>query len=81
MCYCFIKANKSVAYNQQATTNIISIVKHGKLPADSRCEAFIERKRIPGGNWTDFPDLPEGKLMDVDSMEPLFENVKRWSRS
>ena len=47
--YCFSKAKPSAAYNQEATANILSILKHGKLPDDSRCEAFMEGERIPGG--------------------------------
>ncbi len=79
--YCFSKTKPSAAYNQQATTNIISIFQHGKLPEDSRCEAFLDRKRIPGGDLTGLPDLPEGKLLEWESMEPLYAGVRRWRRS
>ena len=79
--YCFSKVKGSAAYNQQATTNIISIIKHGKLPAESKCEAFLERKRIPGGNRTGYPALPQDKLSEWEPMEPLFMDVKRWRRS
>ena len=48
--YCFSKAKGSDAYNQQATTDIISIVKYGKMPDDSKCEAFLNQKKIPGGD-------------------------------
>ena len=79
--YCFSKAKSSAAYNQQATVNIISIVKKGELPSNSKCEAFLYRKRIPGGDRSGFPDLPEDKLSEWDSMSPLYEDVKRWRRS
>ena len=79
--YCFSKAKASAAYNQQATKNIISIIKKGQLPEDSKCEAFIERKRVPGGIRDGFPSLREGMLFDCDSMEPLYSRVKRWRRS
>ena len=70
--FCFSKAKPSAAYNQQATTNIISIFKHGEFPKDSRCEAFLDGKRIPGGDRRGFPDLPDGKLSEWDSMEPIY---------
>lgn len=79
--YCFSKEKASAAYNQQATTYIISIVRHGKLPDNSRCEAFLDRKRIPGGDRTGFPCLPNDKLCDVDRMSPLHEMAKRYRRS
>ena len=60
--YCFSKAKASAAYNHTATTNIISIVKEGRLPDSSKCEAFLDGKRIPGGDRTGFPELPEGEL-------------------
>jgi hypothetical protein len=78
--YAFSKAKPSAAYNQQVTTNIISIVKEGKLPDDSKCEAFLDQKRIPGGDRTGFPNLPPGKLTEYVSLEPLFEHVRRWRR-
>jgi len=62
--YCFSKAKASVAYNQQATSNIISLVQFGKLPDDSRCEAFLDRKRIPGGDHSGFPELDTDKLSE-----------------
>ena len=60
--YYFSKAKASAAYNHTATANIISIVKKGRLPDSSKCEAFLDRKRIPGGDRTGFPELPEGEL-------------------
>ena len=66
--YCFSKAKASAAYNQTATANIISIVKHGRLPDDSKCEVFLEGKRIPSGNWGGFPDLPEGEHVKILSV-------------
>ena len=59
--YAFSKAKASAAYNQTVTSNIISIVKYGKLPDDSKCEAFMGGSRIPGGDRTGFPELPEGE--------------------
>ena len=79
--YSFSKAKASAAYNQFATTNIISIIKHGSLPDDSRCEAFLDGKRLPGGNREDFPDLPEDKLSEWESKQPLYPQVNRWCRS
>ena len=60
--YGMSKAKASAAYNQTVTSNIISIVKDGRLPDDSKCEAFMEGKRIPGGDRTGFPELPIGEL-------------------
>ena len=79
--YAFSKAKASAAYNQFATTNIMSIVKSGILPDNSRCEAFLDGKRVPGGDRGGFPDLPEGKLSEWEAKEPLFPQVKRWRRS
>ena len=79
--YCFSKAKPSAAYNQQATTNIMSIVKDGVLPENSRCEAFLGRKRIRGGDRTGFPELPDGKLSEWEHPEPLYPEVTRWRRS
>ena len=78
--YCFSKEKDSAAYNQQATSNIISIVKEGKLPDDIKCEAFLDLKRIPGGDRTEktgkaFPDLPDG-LSRHTSLEPLYVLVR-----
>ena len=63
-----LKAKASAAYNQTVTANIISIVKHGRLPDDSKCEVFLEEKRIPGGNREGFPDLPEGEHVKILSV-------------
>ena len=79
--YCFSKAKPSAAYNQYATSNIISIFKHGKLPEESRCEAFLDGKRIPGGDRTGFPDLPDSKLSEWEEMPPLYPDARRWRRS
>lgn len=79
--YCMSKAKGSAAYNQEATKNIISIVKDGKLPFDSRCEAFRNGKRILGGDRSGFPPLDEGKLGEWEVAEPLYPTVKRWRRS
>ena len=66
--YCFGKAKSSAAYNQQATSNIISIVKDGKLPDGSKSEAFQNQMRIPGGDLTSYPELPEGKLTERETL-------------
>ena len=80
--YCFGKAKGSAAYNQTATLNIISIIKEGKLPDDSKCEAFLNMRRIPGGNMNGCPELPEGgKLSDLESLEPLYGEAQRWRQS
>ena len=79
--YCISKCKPSAAYNQQATTNIISIMKEGKLPDSSKYEAFINGKRIPGGDRSMFPDLPKGKLQEQENPEPLFPECNRWRRS
>ena len=60
--FCFSQEKASAAYNQMATNNIILIIKHGRLPEFSRCEAFINGKRIPGGDRHGFPDLPTVKF-------------------
>lgn len=78
--YCFSKYKSSAASNHQATTNIISIVKDGKMPEGTKCEAFLDQKRIPGGDTTGHPALPQGKLSEWDDMEPLYADVKRWRR-
>ena len=81
ICY-FGKAKGSAAYNQTATTNIISIIKQGKLPDDSKCEAFLSMNRIPGGNRDGCPDLPEGgKLSDLETPHPLYSEARIWHRS
>ena len=41
--YCFSKAKSSTAYNQQSTTNIISIVKNGILPDNVKCVFWVGR--------------------------------------
>ena len=43
-------------------------MKNGKLPDDSKCEAFLDGKRVPGGDRTGVPDLPEGKLVEYDNL-------------
>ena len=60
--YCMSKAKASAAYNQMATSNIISIVKNGELPDNSKCEAFMEGKIISGRDQSDFHELPIGEL-------------------
>ena len=78
--FCMSNTKASAAYNRQATTNIISILGHGKLPDNSKCEAFLDRKRIPGGDRTDFPCLPCNKLSDVEVMLSLYEEAERYRR-
>ena len=80
MVYCLSKAKASAAYNQTATSCIVSIIKYGKIPDDIHCEAFLERKRIPGGIRTEFPGLPEG-LTEWTLLTPIFPEVKRWRRN
>ena len=56
-------------------------MKNGKLPDDSKCEAFLDGKRVPGGDRNGVPDLPEGKLVEYDNLRPLKADVRRWRRS
>ena len=79
--YAFGKAKGSAAYNQSATSIIISIVKNGRIPDGIKCEAFLDGKRLPGGDQSDFPELPEGKLSEWESDQPLYPQVQRWRRS
>ena len=74
------KAKGSGAYNQFVTTIIISIVKNGRIPDGIKCEAFLDGKRLPGGDQSDFPELPEGKLSEWESDQPLYSQVLRWMR-
>ena len=76
--YAFSKAKASAAYNQYSTTNIMSIIKHGKLPDDSKCEAFLDGRRIPGGVRDGFPDLPQDKLSEWVTCSPLYPNIQRY---
>ena len=46
-----------------------------------QCEAFLDGKRLPGGDQSDFPELPEGKLSEWESDQPLYPQVQRWRRS
>ena len=68
------KAKASAAYNQTVMSTIISIVKYGKLPDDSKCEAFMGGSRIPGGDRTGFPELPKGERK-VDVVSVLFMSL------
>ena len=91
--YCISKRKPSAAYNQQATTNIISIEKEGKLPDNSKCEAFIDGERVPGGDRSGFPALRTGncgcsggtcrgvQLREQTEPKPLFAECERWRRS
>ena len=58
-------------------------MKHGKLPEFIRCEAFIDCKRIPGGDRHSFLDLPTGKykLTQHDNIQSLCLHMKKWRRS
>ena len=83
--YCFSMEKGSAAYNQQATSNIITIVKERKLANNSKCEAFLDQMRIPGGDQTGmtgeaFPDLLDG-LSEHTSLELLYALVKRQNRN
>jgi len=80
--YSFGKAKGSAAYTQTVTTNILSIIKEGKLPDDSKCEAFLNMGRIPGGNVDKFPQLLEqGKLSYVETLETLYSDAQIWCQS
>ena len=71
----------SAAYNQFSTSIIISIVKDGRIPDGVKCEAFLDGKRLPGGDKSDFPEPPEGKLSIWESDQPLYSHVRRWRSS
>jgi hypothetical protein len=44
-CYLrFSKAKRNAAYNHHTTTTIIFVVKCGKMPNNSKCEAFLTRR-------------------------------------
>ena len=66
---CFSQEKAITAYNQTATNNIILIMKDGRLLDDIKCEAFMEGKRIPGGDWTGCPELPIGELHFTTSIQ------------
>ena len=66
--HAFGKAKGSAAYNQTATTNLISIIKYGKLPDDTKCEAFLDKKRIPGGDQSEYPDLPDSSISELGDL-------------
>jgi hypothetical protein len=72
------KAKASVAYNQYSTTQIMSIIKHSALPDDSKDEAFLDGKQIPGGVRDGLPDLPQDKLLECESCPPLYPNIQRY---
>ena len=77
--YCFRKEKVSAAYNQQATTNIIYTIRQGKLPDNSKREAVLNGKQIPGGDRTGFPLLPCDKLGNtIDAIVPLYEETNRF---
>ena len=80
--YAFSKAKPSAAYDAVANEVILSVLKEGKLPDNCKCEAFIDKKRVPGGDRSSHPPLPDDPdgLSDVVSLEPLFEHVRRWRR-
>ena len=78
--YCFSRAKASAVYNQQVTTNSIFILRHEKLPNNSKYEAFLDRKRIPGGDRTYFPCLPRDKLSYLEVILPLYEEAERYRR-
>ena len=65
-------------------------MKTGELPDGSKCEAFINGKRVPGGDRSSHPPLPTEKLpdcenmvvlCDCESMDPLYPGMKRFYRS
>ena len=79
--YVFSKAKASAAYNQFSNTISMSILKHGTVPKNSKCEALQDGKRIPGGIREGFPVLPLDKLFEFESCPPLYPNIKRFCQS
>ena len=78
--YALSKAKPSAAYITTVTDAIIvSIVNEGNLLEGRKCEDFINKIRIPGGDIACIPDLPDG-LSDTLSLNPLFANLGRWRR-
>ena len=82
MWQCIVSARQKPAlptYNQQATTNVISIFRQGqeKLSDNSRCEAFLDRIQIPEDDRTGFVCLPRDKLYNIEEIAPLYEEAKR----
>ena len=62
--YTFRMTKETIAYNQFSTTNIMSVIKHGALPDDNKCEAFLDRKHTWGSFRDGFPDLPQDTLLE-----------------
>ena len=54
-----------------------SIVKEGRLPDGSKNKNFINRNRVPGGNWTGVMDILKGLSGHV-LLKPLLKLVRRW---
>ena len=52
--YAFSNKNPCEAYNTTSHKHIMSILKHGTL-SDGKAEAFMNGKRIPGGDNSDSP--------------------------
>ena len=60
----------------------------GSVPANSKCEAFLDRQGIPGGDQMCFPDLADctlsedfPNLSEWEVMEPPKRDKKRWHHS
>ena len=78
--YAIGKEKPSAAYDAAVTRAVVSIVKEGRLPEGCKCEAFLDRMRIPGGDNSNAPDLPDGLEDSPVPLEPLFAHVRRWIR-
>ena len=75
--YSLSKAKTCAACSTTVTNAIVSIVKEWNLPEGSKCEAFINKLRIPRGDIYGVSDLPNG-LSDAVCLNPLFFDVKCW---
>ena len=71
------KEKPGAGYDHTVYQDIIFILKHGCMHADSKGEAFINGARIPGSDKC--TALPDG-LVDVETIDPLFQEMQRVSR-
>ena len=74
--YDISNVNPSASCSTNVNDAIVYIVKEGKIPKGRKCEAFINKVRIPGGDISGVPDLPDG-LSDTVSLNTLFSDVMR----
>ena len=82
--YAFRKAKGSAAYNQIANTNLISIIKYGRLL--TKYGVFLDEKRILAGDQSECPNLLDSSLSEsgglsvseCDSLELLYAETCRW---